>query len=318
MKKVRWVHEPIELFRRTAEKFATEIERLAPGEFEVEILTLSEFATQYNEGVAVSRNDFITLIREGKLEMCQVYTSKLAELNSDLRVLDMPYLFSSYVEAGNALAGQVGIDLLKGLFDGEDAVVRGLAYTFAGGYNMIPATKEIDTTDDLVGVSIRCDDNEIAKKTFEAIGATPVALEVEQIKQAVTDGTVAAADANYTQFFANEGDDVMKTLNDTRHSMNVAAIVCGKAFWKSLDKSSELRGKVADAALLTAEAEQEWSVDEMFDLEIKCTNEGITVNRMTTDERTAFMQATAGLYDTISLPAGVADRIRAYGTDAEE
>ena len=207
---------------------------------------------------------------------------------------------------------------MKGLFDGEDAVVRGLAYTFAGGYNMIPATKEIDTTDDLVGVSIRCDDNEIAKKTFEAIGATPVALEVEQIKQAVTDGTVAAADANYTQFFANEGDDVMKTLNDTRHSMNVAAIVCGKAFWKSLDKSSELRGKVADAALLTAEAEQEWSVDEMFDLEIKCTNEGITVNRMTTDERTAFMQATAGLYDTISLPAGVADRIRAYGTDAEE
>ena len=42
---IKWVlaHEPIDIFIRAAEKFAQVVEDRAPGEFEIEVLTLSEY-----------------------------------------------------------------------------------------------------------------------------------------------------------------------------------------------------------------------------------------------------------------------------------
>ena len=63
MKTVRWVlaHEPIELFLRAANRFKETIEQTAPGELNLEILTLSEYSAKYNNGEEVTKHDCLDL-----------------------------------------------------------------------------------------------------------------------------------------------------------------------------------------------------------------------------------------------------------------
>ena len=47
---LRWViaHHPARLFVRTAEKFRLELEKECPGEFDIEIYTMSTYQNKYN------------------------------------------------------------------------------------------------------------------------------------------------------------------------------------------------------------------------------------------------------------------------------
>jgi hypothetical protein len=49
--KLKWLiaHRPAYLFVRTAEAFSQELEKLCPGEFEVEILRLTEYFEKYGD-----------------------------------------------------------------------------------------------------------------------------------------------------------------------------------------------------------------------------------------------------------------------------
>ena len=150
---IRWViaHEPLSLFTRAAESFARHINaKLKNTKIAVEIMTLTEYSKKYNDGVQVSKHDLLDLMNTGKIEMSQMYTTWLAEkYNSDMHVFDMPFLFRSHEHAAEVLEGEIGQDLLSGLT--KTSKVRGLAYTYCGGFRMIPANIPIRKLEDFKG-----------------------------------------------------------------------------------------------------------------------------------------------------------------------
>ena len=80
--KIRWVlaHEPIRLFFRAAKDFEAKVNELQQDEkIEVEIMSMAEYSERYNDGVKVTKHDLLDLMKQGKLEMTQLYTSWLAE-----------------------------------------------------------------------------------------------------------------------------------------------------------------------------------------------------------------------------------------------
>jgi|TARA_B100000902_G_scaffold242244_1_gene229393 C4-dicarboxylate-binding protein DctP len=316
MKKVRWVlaHEPIELFLRAARKFAHMMEMLDPGYLEVEILTLSEYADKYNDGVAISKHDILQLMKDGKIEMSQMYTSTLGrEHNTDLRVLDMPYLFRDHEHAQKVLEGDIGRELLSGLDDEAKGhrSVHGLAFTYSGGFRMIPANKKIEKIEDFQGLPLRCNNSDIAKETLKAVGAVPVPIELEQINEGVQDGDIIGGESTYPRFFGLKQNECMNTINDAEHSLFLTTIIAEKDFWTSLPREKRLH--IKRASILAARAERIWSVEDIDVVKSKCVDENIEVVTMSDSERARFKEATLPLYDQFkdSFPAGMVDRIRA-------
>jgi len=149
--KIRWViaHEPLSLFVRAAEDFQRFVNEAQSAEkIEVEVMTLGEYSMKYNDGVMVTKHDLLDLMEQGKIEMSQMYTTWLAEdIEHDMLALEMPFIFEDHDHATRVLEGEVGESLLEKIT--EKSNVRGMAFTYSGGFRNIITDKPVTSLKDL-------------------------------------------------------------------------------------------------------------------------------------------------------------------------
>ena len=249
MKTIRWVlaHEPIELFLRAAKRFKKTMEEMAPGVLDYEIMTLSEYSDKYQNGKKVTKHDLIDLMEAGEIEMSQMYTSTLGRKHHrDLWALDMPFLFRDHDHAQKVLEGEIGQSLLAGL--NEKTNVHGLAFTYSGGFRMIPANVVIDKIEDFKGQPLRCNMSPIATETFIAVGADPHQIELEEINEGVEDGRIVGGESTYPRFYGLKQNEHMNYINDAEHSLFLTSILVSKDFWNTLDDDINCLLYTSDAA----------------------------------------------------------------------
>src|SRR3569832_2008736 len=132
---LRWVlaHEPSGVFTQAAQEFASLVSKESKGDVTVKIISSREFG----HGQLANPDDVAKLVSEGKVEMTQTYTTSLGRFAPKLYVLDMPYLFRSHAHAAAVLDGGIGKDLLASL---EPRNMKGLAFTYSGGYRILGTT----------------------------------------------------------------------------------------------------------------------------------------------------------------------------------
>jgi TRAP-type C4-dicarboxylate transport system substrate-binding protein len=103
---------------------------------------------KYNDGVLVTKHDLLDLMEQGKIEMSQMYTTWLAEgIEHDMLALEMPFIFEDHDHAARVLEGPVGEGLLEKIT--EKSNVRGMAFTYSGGFRNIIVDKPVTGLDDL-------------------------------------------------------------------------------------------------------------------------------------------------------------------------
>jgi len=312
--KIRWViaHEPLSLFMRAAESFAKAINaRASSRHVDVEIMTLSDYAERYNEGRAVTKHDVLDLMNTGKIEMSQMYTTWLAEkYNPDMHVLDMPFLFRDHDHAQAVLEGPVGEQLLAGL--SAESNVKGLAFTYSGGFRMIPSKKAIRCVEDFKGTPIRSNKNPFAMETFRAIGANPVPRELEEINDGVEDGTFVGGESAWPRVYPLAQNTFSTAMIDTKHSLFLTSMIVQSKFWNSLD--TELQKLIKAAAVDSARQERAESVrDGQLAME-KAQQEGIEIIDFPPEETEKFKQATQVVYEKFEsfFSPGIIDEIKMH------
>lgn len=295
--KIRWViaHEPLSLFMRAAESFAKAInENSTSKQIDVEIMTLSEYADRYNNGQAVSKHDVLDLMNEGKIEMSQMYTTWLAEkYNPDMHVLDMPFLFRDHDHAQKVLEGPVGEQLLAGL--STESNVKGLAFTYCGGFRMIPSTKAIRSVDDFKDLAIRSNKNPFAMETFRAVGANPIASELEEINDGVEEGMFVGGESAWPRVYPLAQNTFSTAMVDSKHSLFLTSMIVQSKFWESLD--TELQQLIKTAAVDSARQERAESVRDGEMARERAQQEGIEIIDFPPEETEKFKQATQVVYD---------------------
>lgn len=311
-RKVRWVlaHEPIELFLRAARRFKETMEQVAPGRLDFEIMTLGEYSERYAEGRKVTKHDLLDLMESGDIEMSQMYTSTLGRKhNRDMWALDMPFLFKDHEHARKVLEGEIGQKLMRDL--AEKTNVQGLAFTYSGGYRMIPGNVVIEKIEDFQGVPLCCNKSPIAAETFIAVGAEPVQIELEEIPEAVADGRIVGGESTYARFYGLEQNECCKVINDAEHSLFLTSIIVAKSFWGLLDE--DLQQMVKDAAFDAARSERQESLEDIEVVKARCLNDDIKIATLPEEERLRFAEKTAYLYEKFDsmFSAGLIADIRA-------
>lgn len=294
VKKIRWVlaHEPAKVFLRAAGKFADEVSKETNGQIQVEVLTLSEYAQKYNGGQALQPGQVMSGLADGKFEMSQTYTTILGLKSDKFWVLDLPYLFKDHEHATRVLDGNVGESILVSALDSN---IRGLAFTYSGGYRVMPtATREIHTLEDFRGLVVSTSVSPVARATMLTLGAIPVQSNgLGWSSDSMNEGNIDAYETTYVRF----DEDLQKKasiLNETEHSLFLTGIVINEGFYKGL--SPQAQQAIRTAAKSAAVLERQESVADGEKMKAECQKKGIPVVSMSTSEKRRVAAAVSPVY----------------------
>jgi TRAP-type C4-dicarboxylate transport system substrate-binding protein len=198
------------------------------------------------------------------------------------------------------------------LFDGLESKsnVKGLAYTYSGGFRVIPGNEEINSIEQFKGLKVRVANCPVAVDTFKALGADPVIMAIEDLAGAIGDKTVDIGESTYPRIYNMGQYKVSTVINHTEHSLFLTSIIINKDLWASLD--AETQAIFQQAAYEAAQIERQESINDVADVQEQATKDGIKVSHLSADERARFKTATAVVYDQYQdyFTAGLIDAVK--------
>ena len=311
-KHVKWViaHEPIGLFLKVADAFAKEVNEQTGGKFDIEVLSLSDYAAKYNNGKKVTKNDLMELVNTGAIEMSHIYTTWLADYNKDLHALDLPFLFQDHAHADRVLEGEIGAELLAGV--SKQSNIKAMSFTYSGGYRVVPANFRADTVEAWQGKTVRTSRSPVAVETFKLLGAEPKEhIALEEMNAAAKAGQIEAGESTYVRVFPLQQNEAFSVVNDTAHSLFLTSIIVNQDFFKQFD--AETQEIMATAAFNAARKERRESVADIPNILAECEAKGVEVVRMSDVEQKKFKEVTSSVYTKFAeyFTAGLVDSIKA-------
>lgn len=313
---IKWVlaHEPINIFVRAAEKFIEVLDQKAPGQFKVEVLTLSEYSDKYNSGISadgvnkISKHDLLDHMDAGKIEMSQMYTYVLSQYNQDLDALDLPFLFRDHEHAARVFEGSIGESLLEGYT--KKSNIQGMAFTYSGGFMPLPLNREITSLSDMSGVKVRVSNSPVASATWNVLGADPVVMDVEKITQGIREGVIDAGESSWPRIYASEQNTVAKSILDTNYRLLLTNIIINKDFLAGL--TTEQQQIMKEAALEAGRYERAVAVAEVEPTKARCEQDGIPVKQLSDADLNLFKTKSQQVYEQFAdaFTPGLITRIR--------
>ena len=308
--KLRWVlaHIPYDLFLRSASIFSRTVNERSNGLVEIEVLGLDEYQEKYNNGKAIDRYAVLDMVNDGIIEMSQMHSTQLGRINQDLRVLDLPFLFENHEHAVRVLDGEIGQTLLSDL--AKKSNVRGLAFTYSGGFRMVVANKPITRVEDLAGERVRVAFSPVAEDTFSTVGATPVPMSVNQTAVALRDNLVDLAENTWARYFRAGVNEHSTHVSNTKHSLFLTSIIINEQIWNSLPIETQII--MREAALEAAREERIESLEDGVKAMHQCADHGISVHEWSNEEHARLKDNTSSVYEKYQniLPAGLIEKIK--------
>ena len=307
---IRWVlaHEPYDLFLRAAEKFAAEVSEKTHGEIIIEVLGLTEYTEKYLNGQELDRYKIKDLVNDGTIEMSQMYTTTLGLVDQDMFVLDMPFLFKDHAHAARVLDGTVGQQLMDQLASKSE--IKGLAFTYSGGFRAIIGNKVIEAIEDLQGMRIRVAYSPVAEATMRAFGADPVVMPIEHLADALGKKTVDCGESTYPRIYSMRQNETASVINHTEHSLFLTTIIMNKPLWNEL--TIDQQKIFSDAALSAAHIERAESLEDIDITRNRAVKDGIQVVDLSDSVKVQLQELSAQVYTELDsyFQPGLIDQIR--------
>ncbi len=259
---VRWLlsHQPTSVFDRAATVFAEVLEKESNGTLTVDVVTPQEMGVARGD---IPNLDVLRYLDAGTVELATTYTVGLGNDAPAFWSLNLPFLFESYAQAGAILDGSAGRAILDTASTQTSA--HALAFTMSGGFRIIASKNtKITSLSDLKGKRIATSGGPVAEATLKALGATPVATNLENGAPVIDVETIDGIETTYSRLSAVVGSETqyVKYVNETNHSIFLTTILAGNAFYDSLSAGDKTALKKAALAAAAVEREDSISLGE--------------------------------------------------------
>lgn len=285
-RKVRWLiaHEPQELFVRTAKAFSDALNERIPGQIEIDIVTVPEYIAEHPELTDIQEiiaediskskvaTDALFKALENDIALSQTQVSIVGYKDDSFHVLDLPFIFDNHEHVSRVLEGDIGQGILDNLEKVSD--VKGLAFTYSGGYRVVGSNHKIADLKDLGTQKVIVSTKGPRSETFESIGAEAVIVSPHLwggYDQVTGDMGADAIETTYLRF---SGKHVLKT----NHSIFMTTILTSQKFWASLTEEQQQAFK--ECATITARVEREWAIADAEKFEADALANGVEITSL--------------------------------------
>lgn len=202
---------------------AKNVKERTDGKVTIEIFPLNQL------GAERELTEALTL---GTADMSISSTAPIANFYPQIGIVDLPFLFESREHAYSVLDGQVGQDLLTGM---EEVGLVGLAWAENGFRHITNSKHPITKPEDLKGLKIRTQENQIHLDAFNALGAQPTPMAWNEALTALQQGVVDAQENpliiadTYKLYDANQ-----QYMTLTGHIYSPAVVMFSKSVFDTL------------------------------------------------------------------------------------
>lgn len=265
------------------EYFQKPVEEKSGGSIKVEIYPNSALGgdAELTESVAM-----------GTLTAALPSTSVLVTYSPDFGVMDMPWLFSNPENAFAAMDGEMGDYFNQKL---EVVGIHNLGYSYNGLRSMTNNVRPITKPDDLKGLKMRVMENQVFIDFFNTLGASATPMGFNELFTGLQQNTVDGQENPPSLIYASKFQEVQKYLSVTEHVNNFLGFIMNKDFYDGL--TAEQQQIVTEAAAEFVKQQRQMELADTQAYVDKLAEEGMEVNTLTEEDKAAFKEALAPMYD---------------------
>lgn len=169
--------------------------------------------------------------RMGTIDLIFAGTSGFTEFYDNAKILDLPFLFDTAEEAYEITNSEIGEEIFA------DLASTGLVYLSEGdnGMRHISTTnRPIHTADDVEGLKLRVPTSQMYLDCWETLGANPVALALNELAIALSNGTAEGQDNATYHLVANATYDDIKYFSFINYMWMGCTMAANQASWDAL------------------------------------------------------------------------------------
>ncbi|KAA3627092.1 MAG: hypothetical protein DWQ08_08000 [Proteobacteria bacterium] len=294
---LRFAHNlsPTEPFHLAAERFAERVGKASNGEIGVTVFPSEQLGPN---------REILQLVQQGANVITLTDAGYMGDFVPDFGILQAPYLVGEPSDFSNLLASSLYDELVS---KAKEKGLMPLAFNWYIGSRNVIANREIRSVADFAGLSIRVPPIPMYQKTFESLGARPVALQWSEVYTGLSQNVVDAAEAPLPTIFGTKLFEVRKNVSMTRHFAAFLGIIINAKF---LDTLSEEHRNIL---LQEAEAAGQWLFTTTLEKEASVAEElrKNGVNIVEINDVAEFQAATAPVYEGFTAwSPGLIERAR--------
>ena len=249
-----------------------------------------EAATNNRFRVNIQRNDnereMVESTQIGTLDCTITSTGPVGNFVTEIRNLDVPFLFRDTAHARGVLDSAIGQELLA-RFTPRGMV--GVVWMENGFRHLTNSRREVNTPADVRGLKVRTMENQVHMRAFATLGALPTPMAFSELVPALQQGTVDGQENPIPVIVANNLNQVQRFLTLTGHVYSPAIMICNPATLARLN-AADRAAFMAAATVAAAANRARVTADETSGVE-ELRRRGMTV--VTQVDSAAFQTALA-------------------------
>ena len=280
--------------------FAEELEKQAPGQFDVEIHLNATLFKQGTEPAAMQR---------GNLEMAMISAFDIAKQIPEWSIFTAGYLLRDPQHQAKVFASDIGQEMYKLVEDQMGIKILAVGYLGTRQLNL-RGEKEIKTPADLAGVKLRMPSADTWLFLGEALGANPLPVAFGEIYTALQTGAIDGQDNPLPTVRAAKFYEVTDQIVLTNHLVDAIFLSMAASTWNEL--SDEQKAAVTAAAEAAVAFNNEGRIKEEAELVEFFKGEGLKVYAPDVEAfRTHVQQRYLESDLSKTWPEGMVERINA-------
>jgi TRAP-type transport system periplasmic protein len=191
-----------------------------------------------NAGTPGSDPRVLEMLAAGELEFATMMGPILGKLVPAAEIQGVPFAFQNSQQVHALLDGSVG-DHLR-----HEGLAKGL-YLLPGGClengfrQICSVRRAVRTPENLAGYRIRVPAGRIFAELFEALGATPVTVNIDGLAAALRDRKVDGHENPLAIVEVNRLHEVSRYITATNHAWSGFNLVANLTYWRSLSEHAQ-------------------------------------------------------------------------------
>jgi tripartite ATP-independent transporter DctP family solute receptor len=280
--------------------FKDELQKQAPGQFDVEVHLNGTLFKQGTEPAAMQR---------GNLEMAMISAFDISKQIPEWSIFTAGYLLRDPEHQKKVFDSDIGQEMYRMVEDKMGIKVLSVGYLGTRQLNL-RTEKEVKTPADLAGVKLRMPGSDTWLFLGKALGANPLPVAFGEIYTALQTGAIDGQDNPLPTVRAAKFYEVTKQIVLTDHLVDAIFLSLAGSTWSKLDDKQ--KAAVTNAAKAAVQFNNENRIKEEKELAEFFKSQGLKVYKPDVD---AFRSQVQKTYLEAELskawPKGMVDRVNA-------
>ncbi len=243
----------------------------------------------------------VEMVQTGDIDIHSCAPANIANFDERFYAFWLPYLFDTEEDLIAKCSDETFTSTINGWCNELNMTMLGI--NNAGARQISNSKKEITTPEDLKGLNIRTPGANVFIELYrDYFGANPTAMDFSEVYTALQQGTIDAQENPISVFESSK-------LNEVQQYVTLWDGVRDTTIWIMNTKKLESLTEEQQTVIKEAAAEAlQWGNDYLAENEAeiiaKLEEGGTVITKLTDEQKNAFKEASAGIYDSYAEKLG--------------